>query len=475
MNKELDSQTNLKTAILRRHPVVAALALVLLALVIPPRAFAAATIEQQAKQEPNIAKDVGKKDAEKETDKPSDAANKTRNNGKRQPSTPRRGVHPPLEVTFKTDMPESEIFLSRGGAGMQSLGKTDAEGKLTVRLPRGKHQIVASRHGARILRQQIDVQPDSADFNFNLALPAKPEKKEESEVAETVVPEPEPPKPEQTDKAMTDPEEVIRRFLDPKESEGVVVADWEQVRAQTRAGLDKEPGNTQLGAQAHFAEGQLAYLRGDHANALVAFNKAVLANPEYIPAHYALGNAYLITNQPTEAFKAYQRAAALNKELALAYQGMGEALMRQGKMREATEYYNRAKSFGQTLPTDTGLVAARDLKKRKRWGEAVRAFEEIARAKPSADVFTDIGDCYVGLEQPLSASKAYLKATELDPKGALAFYKYGEVMFRLREYASAMESLERALALDTTGVQFNRGKARERANEAAKKIGLKKK
>jgi hypothetical protein len=39
----------------------------------------------------------------------------------------------PIDVTFKTDLPQSEIFLRRG-SGMQSLGKTDADGVLTVDL-----------------------------------------------------------------------------------------------------------------------------------------------------------------------------------------------------------------------------------------------------------------------------------------------------------------------------------------------------
>ena len=48
-------------------------------------------------------------------------------------------------------------------------------------------------------------------------------------------------------------------------------------------------------------------------------------------------------------------------------------------------------------------------------------------------------------------------------------------MFSEREFASAMESYERALALDTTGTSFNRAKARSRADEAAKKLGQNKK
>ena len=94
----------------------------------------------------------------------------------------------------------------------------------------------------------------------------------------------------------------------------------------------------------------------------------------------------------------------------------------------------------------------------------------MAASRPTAEVYVDIGDCYVGLEQPLSASLSYRKATELDPKSALAHYRFGEVMHKLREYAAAMEAFERALALDLQGTIINRKRTREMADEAADRL-----
>jgi tetratricopeptide (TPR) repeat protein len=250
----------------------------------------------------------------------------------------------------------------------------------------------------------------------------------------------------------------------------VKAEDWQSVRERLYAALEKEPGNSQLKGHALAADGQLAYLTGDFASALVAFKQAALAAPDLAVAHYGLGNAYMATNQPAEAFKAYSKATTINSELALAYRGMGDALTRQNKAKEAAVYYNRAKSFGQPLPADTGLAAARDLKKRKRWAQALKEFQDVAASRPTADVYVDIGDCYVGLEQPLSASQSYRKATELDPKSALAHYRFGEVMQKLREYAASMEAFERALALDLQGTVINRKRAREMADDAADKL-----
>ena len=430
--------------------------------------------EARAQSEtPRIAAEVEAKEKqqqEKEPNRPANAQPKQQNS-KRNQSVPRSTGQPLLEVVIKTDIPQSEIFLSRGGMGMEKLGRTNNDGKLIIHLPPGKHEIVASRQGARILRQQIKVEPDNTSFSFNLALPV-PVKKQQDEIAGAAPVEE--AKPSEPAKPPVNPDEVVSRFINAKGDEPTA-DDWKQVQAQAAAALVKEADNKQLMSQSLLAEGQVAYLRGDFPTALISFKKAVLANPDYAAAQYGLGNAYLATNQPEEALNAYSRAVTLNKDLAPAYKGAGDALTKLGRKKEATSYFDRAKSLGQTLPTNTSLVEARSLKKRKRWAQAVKEFEDVAASDPSPDVFIDIGDCYVGLEQPLSAAKAYQKATELDPKAALAHYKYGEIMFNLHEYASAMESYERALALDANGTSFNRAKARERADEAAKKLGQKKK
>jgi tetratricopeptide (TPR) repeat protein len=445
-------------------------ALALAAALTSHAAAAAAQQPAPSPAKPNIAGEVEVKKANGEKDD---------NNNNRGTDAPGRKPgrvkqpkpQPAYEVNFKTDIPEAEIFLGHGGMSLQSLGKTDAEGKLTTRLVRGTHNITASRSGYQIQRQRIEVRPGTNNVNFRLALPIVEVKKEEEEK------KPEEPAPvaedagtEQAADPLAEADAVIKRFLDARETDGVAADDWKLVRDRTGAALEKEPDNAQLKAQARAAEGQLAYLAGDYPSALVAFRQAAIAAPEYTLAHYGLGNAYLATNQPAEAFKAYGRAAALSKEMALAYRGMGDALAKQNKTKEAAQYYNRAKSFGQPLPTNTGLASARDLKKRKRWAQALKEFQQVAESEPSAEVYVDIGDCYVGLEQPLSASQAYRKAAELDPKSALAHYRYGEVMHKLREYASAMESFERALALDLEGTVINRKRAREMADQSAERI-----
>lgn len=452
-----------------RLAAAAAVACVTLALFVSAAERGASKGERQNQpQQPNIADDVKDKKAVPAEADPKPPATPR---GKGQPKPPKPA--PSYEVNFKTDIPDAEIFIVAGSASSaQSLGKTDGDGKLMRRLPRGTYNLLASRPGYRIQRLRVEVRSGGAnDVSFSLAMPVVEKKEEEGEKAPEPTPTPAetPAEPAPAD-PLAEADALIKRFLDAKETESVKADDWKAMRERANAALEKEPGHALLKARVLVADGQLAYLGGDHATALVAFKQAALAQPDFAAAHYGLGNAYLATNQPAEALKAFGQAVQLNSELALAYRGMGDALTRQNKAKEAAVYYTRAKSFGQTLPADTGLAAARDLKKRKRWAQALKEFQDVAVTRPTAEVYVDIGDCYVGLEQPLSASQSYRKATELDPKSALAHYKFGEVMQKLREHAAAMEALERAIALDPQGTSINRKRAREMADEAADRL-----
>ncbi|HEX8455916.1 MAG TPA: tetratricopeptide repeat protein [Pyrinomonadaceae bacterium] len=428
-----------------------------------------------AQDRPNIANDavtVEKKNGaekEKEAGKQGggDATRGGGNGGsrRRQRATPAAA---PLEVVFTTDLPESDVFLnSPGGGRPQKLGKTDGEGKLAVKLPRGTHSVTVSHIGHRTERSDIEVRPGNTNFSFSVALP---EPKADT-VAAKAEPTPTPVEDaaEKEAAAAAAAEETVKRYLDAQQSANVTASDWQLFATHTNSALEKDSGNASLKARSLFAQGQLDYLRGDYPNALVAFNRAVLAAPDLVAAHYGLGNAYLATNQPAQAIKAYQRAAELNPDLVLAYKGIGDAFTKQGKSKEANAYYERAKRFGP-VPASSNLDAARLSMRRKRWAEALKELLEISKTQPSADVFIYIGDSYDGMKQPLSASQAYQKASELDPKSALAAYRYGEMMFELREYATAMEALERALALDQTGVTINRKRAREMADKSAEQL-----
>lgn len=409
----------------------------------------------RAQTKPNIAGDVENGKKERATPTPRATPRRKRTPAPRPTPPPETTATPPLEVTFYTGLAEADVYLNQSPTAMQKLGRSGADGRLVTRLPRGLHTVTASRPGSRIERRQIEVRPGSTTFILNLSLPA-PAAPAGSNAAAPVT-----------------AGDVFRRYLDPKQTDTVTVAEWQLAQSETAAAFAANPLDPQIEAQALFARGQVAFLRRDFARAIIDFNTAALKLPSSALAFYGLGNAYLGHNQLNEAARAYQQATQISPQLAMAYKGWGDVLARQNKNREALRYYERARVLGYTS-SDTRQVAARILLKERRWAEALRELLELSKATPTAEVFVGIGDAYVGLEQPLSAAPAYRRALELDPKSAVAHYRYGELAYAQREYAAAAESLERALALDPAGALIDRGRARDLATKAAAKTrGLK--
>jgi tetratricopeptide (TPR) repeat protein len=406
-----------------------------------------------APQESNLGKRVGAGDEKKEAKEeegegatpPATGSNTRRKNPSRKSSATQR-------VTFMTDGAGTQVLISGN-----VFGPAGSDGKLSIRLRPGTYTVTTRRNGQLSSPRTIVVAPGSVT-TFYLVSNGTPPSTNMNASA--------PP----ANAASASAEEIIGRYLDPKQTNSVTAADWQRVVSLSHAELAQNPGNPQVKGQGLFAEGQVAFLRGDFLTALTSFNSAALTLPDSALAYYGLGNAYLATNQPAEAIRAYERALQLNKELAMAHKGIGDALTKQGKTKEAFKSYERARSLGVASSSDA-LSTAQAFIERKRWNEALRELNEVSKTKQTAEVYMLIGDCYLQLKQPLSAAQAYRRATELDGKSALAYFKYGDMMYDLREYQAALQALERSLALDPSGTTIKRERARNMVDNAAKKLG----
>ena len=407
-------------------------------------------------QRPNIADEV---EGEKKT-QPREADPKPA----KEPRTPRRANAPVrrnapalLPVTVFAGAPGVEIYLERVDGSSYRLGTTRDDGTLALKLLRGTYNLIVARPDSRPVRRQIEVSPGRTAFSLDLAR------------AETTAA---PGAPAEPARPVVTAEDVFRRFLDPLQTEGVTLADWQAAQAETAESYSHNSEDPQTAAQAHFAFGQVAYLNGDFQTAVNSFNNAALAVPNSALAFYGLGNAYVASRQPTEAARAYQQALKIRPNMALALKGMGDALYSQGKSKESVEYYARAHALGYDSPA-LKLGMARGLLKERRWQEALELLNGLSKSRPSPEVFVGLGDAYAGLKQPSTAAGAYRQAVELDARSAVAQYKLGEISFQLRDYAAAREALERALALDPEGKTYDRGRARDLLGKSAAKLGRK--
>ena len=359
-------------------------------------------------------------------------------------------------VTFMSELPGTEILVDGN-----LVGKIDDTRKLTTKVKKGPHQVTARLKGYYQQSMIVSVAAARSTHTVNVGKPIPAPVPTPSPVAKaepTPEPPPEPPPPSADD--------IIRRFINPKETSQVSTVDWQQVLAQTEEALKTE-SNSQLTARLHLARGQQAYLRRNYAESLAEFNRAIEALPLSGIAYYGLGNAYLATNQPFQAHKAYSRAVDLTPEVsALAHKGIGDALTKLLKRNEANSSYLKARELGYVSP-ELNKSIARNLIAEKEWQKALSELSVIEDSDKSAEIQLYLGECYENLKRPLSAHSAYAAAAKLDPNSALAFLRLGDLLYEHNEFPEARDAYERALALDTTGNIINRPLVRKLADKAA--------
>jgi tetratricopeptide (TPR) repeat protein len=338
----------------------------------------------------------------------------------------------PVDVSFGSDVPEVDIYVD----GLL-VGRTDRDGRLLIKLAPGEHTVIARKAGYFLQKRELNIGPGLAAFRFFMGPAA----------------------------ATPESASTINRFRDPETSSQVTSAEWQNLLSSTYQELSKTPNDMRLRAQALFAQGQIEYLGGNYAEALVAFQQALLTTPDYGLAHHGLGQVYLATNRPREAIRAFERAVVIDPQSGMSHKGMGDSWTMLRRQAEAAAAYERALSLG--YPSQGALDMARKSVREGRWNEALSTLQALTALEPSAEVFILLGDAYTGQHQPLNAFHAYKKAVELDSNSATAYYKLGEIHLRERDYEAARSALERALTLDPDGRSIDRKKARAMADAAS--------
>src|SRR6266542_953724 len=241
--------------------------------------------------------------------------------------------------------------------------------------------------------------------------------------------------------ALTAPEPsadtVISTFLDQKQAIEVTEKEWQAVLSQDNAALLKQPGNRYLKARVLFAQGQIAYLRGDLTTAFASYDEAIRVMPDSLLGHLGVGQIYLAMRLASEAIESFQNVIRINPKLARAYKSMGDAYSCSERSTEAVKMYLRAQELGYTGADLTTLLKrnqAQILIDEHRWQQAVSKLEAIAKNSTSADVYLTIGQCYEELNQMLSAAQAYTRATQLDRQSAVAHLRLGNLLLRQHEF-----------------------------------------
>ena len=200
-------------------------------------------------------------------------------------------------------------------------------------------------------------------------------------------------------------------------------------------------------AGGYYNLGNLYYDMKRFDRAAAYFQKVIALKPDFVEAYYNLGNLYYDTGKYERAMTNFEKVIALKPEFVEAHFQMGNACY------GLREYDRAAVHFETAIGLKPQFVAAYynvgDLYYRTgRLDEAVRAYRKAIALKPGyARAHSNLGNAYHGLGNYEQAISAYEKAVALEPGYAEGYYNLGVVYHTLGDVRKTRTYFRKVLDL----------------------------
>jgi len=167
-------------------------------------------------------------------------------------------------------------------------------------------------------------------------------------------------------------------------------------------------------AEYHYREGVRLYNAGRFANAVAAFDRALLMAPDVSAIHYYRGNSLVMQRKVEEGLEAYERCLVLDP----------------GHIAAS---YNRGRALVQL----------------QRWRDALHALDEfLARQPDVADAWNNRAGVLQALGRQEDALHSLWQVLKLRPDDPRALYNAGLLLLVLKRFDEAEAILARAFQLD---------------------------
>ncbi|WP_336274859.1 type IV pilus biogenesis/stability protein PilW [Vreelandella indica] len=173
------------------------------------------------------------------------------------------------------------------------------------------------------------------------------------------------------------------------------------------------------------------------------------ANPEAADAYTQLGVAYLERNNLPRALNALDRALEIAPRHAEALQALALVYQRQGERALANDY------FQQAVNAEPDYTRARNNYAAFLYGqgnfnaacEQLETASEDAQYANRAQLFTNLGQCYLALEEFDKARARLERAQSIDPRNARGYLMLAELEYSQGRYTQAWAPLQTYLQL----------------------------
>lgn len=200
----------------------------------------------------------------------------------------------------------------------------------------------------------------------------------------------------------------------------------------TSVGIGAEPSDQ---AREHYLKGYELQKSRKYRDAVIEFEQAITAYPNYGEAYFLLGHCYHTLTNYDRSIKSFKSALDLDylpkkskKALAIVYPKAAAFNFQRGKFNEAIIKYEEA------LQLDTKIH--------------------------KATLFYQLGLAYGKSNREKEAIQSLINATQEDPKFVKAHKKLGDIYQRRREFVAAANSYSHAIETDSSFTPAYGGLAR---------------
>ena len=181
--------------------------------------------------------------------------------------------------------------------------------------------------------------------------------------------------------------------------------------------------------------------------AVIAFNKSISLEPNYVETYNNLGNVLREKKMLEQSITSFKKAIVLNPDYADAYSNMSASYRDQGKLDYALDACKKAITFKPNNPLAYNNMGS-ILKDQVKLNEAVNAYQKAIALKPDyADAYSNMGVAFKDLGKLNKALEAYKKSISLRPNFASYHNNIGNTLKDLGNLDEAIKAYQKAISL----------------------------
>ena len=212
-------------------------------------------------------------------------------------------------------------------------------------------------------------------------------------------------------------------------------------------------------AESYHVLGRQAQQRGNHAEAMNYFRKALEVYPEYAEAHTLLGSELFWKGEVDEAMRHLREALRAKPDLPKAHSNLGLVLASLGEVDEAILHYRQALRY-EPDSAETHSNLGVELANQGKPGEAIKHFREALKFKPGyADAHSNLGLVLSSQGKPDEAIRHFQRALEINPEASDVHFNLGVTLQKQERIEDAVTHYTEALSAEPAhaGAHYNLG------------------